>query len=153
MSSLGDEDVCGLDVAMNNAVAMGRIERIRDLEGQRKHAISLERLSGNQLPQGDALEEFHGDESPACFLSDVVNGADVGLIQCRGGLGFALKTRQTLGIMCRVRRKKFQRHKTMQAGIFRFVHHTHSAATKFLNDAIMGDLAAFHVASLVGRGC
>jgi hypothetical protein len=47
------------------------------------------------------------------------------------------------------RGRNFNATKRMQADVF-FVHHT-PPRLMFLNDAIMGDLAAFHVAGLVGR--
>jgi hypothetical protein len=38
-----------------------------------------------------AIEKFHGDESLAILLADVVNGADIGVVQRGGGLSFTLK--------------------------------------------------------------
>jgi len=35
-----------------------------------------------------AFEELHDHEGPAIFLADVVNGADVGMVQGGGRLSF-----------------------------------------------------------------
>jgi len=45
-----------------------------------------------------AFEVFHGDERLRRTFADVVNGADVGMIQGRGGFGFAAETAQSLRV-------------------------------------------------------
>src|SRR5580698_11446253 len=40
--------------------------------------------------QGLSVEEFHGDEGLAVLLIDLVDGADVGMVQSRGRLRLAL---------------------------------------------------------------
>ena len=46
--------------------------------------------------QGYALEKLHGDEGLAILLADVVDRADIGVVQGGCGLGFALKAGQSL---------------------------------------------------------
>jgi hypothetical protein len=58
--------------------------------------------------QGDAFEEFHGDESLAVLLTDIVDGADVGMVERRGGLGFALKTGEGLRVAGNIFGQKFE---------------------------------------------
>ena len=41
--------------------------------------------------QGLAVEELHGDEGLAVGLTDIVDGADIGMIERGGRLSFALK--------------------------------------------------------------
>jgi hypothetical protein len=35
---------------------------------------------------------------------------------------------------------EFQRNITVQAGVFRFINHAHTAATELLKNAVMGDV-------------
>jgi len=35
--------------------------------------------------------------------------------------------------------EEFESHKPVEAGVLGLVHHTHPAATKFLDDAVVGD--------------
>ncbi len=57
--------------------------------------------------QGHTFEKFHGDEGLAIILADIVDGADVGMVESRSGLGFALKAGEGLRIAGNVLREKF----------------------------------------------
>jgi hypothetical protein len=46
--------------------------------------------------EGHAVEEFHGDERMPLVFADVVDGADVGMIQGRGSLRLALEAAEGL---------------------------------------------------------
>src|SRR6266705_579146 len=77
---------------MNNALSMSSIEPIRDLNSEVEEQIGRQSLASDSILQSLALEQFHGDEVLALVLADVVNRADVRVIQSRGRSGFALKT-------------------------------------------------------------
>ena len=47
---------------------------------------------GGPLLERLALQQFHGDEGLAVAFVDVVNRADVGVVQCACGSGFTLET-------------------------------------------------------------
>jgi hypothetical protein len=83
------------------------------------------------------LEIFHRDERFAVFLAEVVNGADVGMIERRSGLRFTLETAQRLRIAGDFVGKEFQRHEAVQARVLGFVNHTHAAAAEFFENAVM----------------
>ncbi len=74
--------------------------------------------------------------SPARVVN-FVDGADVGMVQRRGGFGFALETRQRLGIFGDLVRKEFQRHEAAELDIFGFVDNPHPATAEPLDDAEM----------------
>ena len=95
--ALGDENVGGLDVAMDDAFAVRGIERVGDLDGQAEQHVHFQRATGDAVLEGQAIEVLHGDESLAIFLANIVNGADVGMVQGGGRLGFAPKALQRLG--------------------------------------------------------
>src|SRR5581483_4731068 len=80
MPSLGHQNVCRLDVAMNDALAMGSIERIGDLDGQIYRA-RLQRSTAEQMFQRRSFQKLHRDERNPLFLADVEKGADVRVIQ------------------------------------------------------------------------
>jgi hypothetical protein len=94
LPALGDEDVSGLDVPMNNAFRMGGVERIGNLDAELEDFVRLERLTGDMVLKGFAHEKLHGDEWLTFGLVNIVNCANVGVIQRRGGLGFALESRE-----------------------------------------------------------
>jgi len=48
--------------------------------------------------QRDPFEKLHGDEGLAILLADVVNRANIRVVQCGGGLGFTLKAGEGLRV-------------------------------------------------------
>ena len=74
-------DVGRLDVPVHDAFGVGGIQRIGDLYAQLQHLLDGQRLSGDVLPQGLALHQFHDQELLALVFVNVMDGADVGVIQ------------------------------------------------------------------------
>src|SRR5260370_41018331 len=108
MFTLGDEDVRGLDVAMNNATGMGRIQSIGDLDAEGENRFQFHRPAGDQVLERGAVEELHDEEGASLFFADVVDRADVGMIESGRGLGLAAKTLQCLPILREVVGKELE---------------------------------------------
>jgi len=96
----------------------------------------------------EAVQKLHGYESVACFLADVVNGADVRMIERGGGPRFAAETLECLCVQSQIFGKKFQGHETGEAGIFGFVDYTHPSSAEFLEDAVMRNGLSEHGAGV-----
>ena len=99
MAAVGDEDVSGLDVAVDDSLAVGGFESVGNFDRQGEQAIEFHGLGLNQVLQGFAAEAFHHDEEMSVVLADFVDGADVGVVQGRCGAGFAAETLERLGIV------------------------------------------------------
>ena len=95
--------------------------------------------------QGLPVEIFHRDEGPAVLLVNLVDGADVWVIESRCRASLAAKALQRLMVFGDVVGEKFQRDKAAQLGVFSLVDHTHSTTAELLNDAVMRDGLADHV--------
>src|SRR5713226_9791293 len=87
--------------------------------------------------QSLAVQELHGDERLAALLADVVNRADIVMVESRRGLRFTLKTGKSLGVFGYFIGQEFQRNKSVQSGILSLVDDTHPAAAEFFDDAIV----------------
>ena len=61
--------------------------------------VDLERTAVDAVLQGHAFEKLHGDEGLAVVFADLVDGADVGMVQRRGGAGFALEALERLRVL------------------------------------------------------
>ena len=151
VAALGDEKIRGFDIAMDDAFAVSRVESVCDLDGQRHERFVLERTPCNAMLERHAIEKLHGDESLASFVPDVVNGANIGMIQSGRGLSFPLKAGQSLRITGNFCGQEFESDKAMQPRVFRFVHDTHAAATKFLEDEVVRDGFADHGLEIIGK--
>ena len=55
-------------------------------------------MPGDCRLQRGALQILHRDEGAAVLLADVMNGADVGMIQRGGGAGLALEPAERLPV-------------------------------------------------------
>ena len=93
VAALGDENVCRLDIAVDDAFGMGRIESIGNLDSQRGNRVRIHRTIANMMLQRRAIEILHDDERFAILLINLMDGADVWVIECGCGSGFPLKTR------------------------------------------------------------
>src|SRR5208283_4762840 len=80
----------------------------------------------------------------SALLADVVDGADVGMVERGSGLRFAAKTAEGRGVANHVIGKKLQGDEAMQAGLFGFVDHAHASAAELLDHLVVRDVLADH---------
>jgi hypothetical protein len=128
VAAFGHKNVRGFDVAMDDAFGVGGVKSIGHFDCHVQNALQLHRASDNFVLQRHAIKVFHGDERIGIVLTDIVNCADAGMIQCGSSLRFALKSRQSLSIFGNVVGKKFQSDETMKARVFCFLDYSHSTA-------------------------
>src|SRR5271156_2956512 len=108
--------------------------------------------------QRGAVQKLHGDEGFAALIVNLVDGANVGMIQRGGGLGFTLETAKRLRIFRYVVRQELQRDKPAEFYVLSLVNHTHAAATEFFDDPVVRDgltdegRGTGHAADIVGCG-
>src|SRR6266849_893586 len=121
---------------------MGSVQGIGDLDSQIEHRLDLQRLATDPAPEGLPLQQFHGDEGSSLGLVNLVDGADVRMIQCRGSLGFALKTAECLRVFGYVVGQELESNETTKLHILGLVNHTHPATAELLNDAVVRDGSA-----------
>ena len=78
------------------------------------------------LPQRLAVQKLHGDERSSVVLADLVNRADVGMVQCRRRSRLAPKTFQRQWFARRVFGKKLEGDQAPQRSVLGLVDHTHA---------------------------
>jgi len=91
-----------------------------------------------------ALQKFHGQKQFAVGFLNVVNRADVRVVQRRRRPRFSPQPLQRLAVFGIFLRQKLQGHEAAQLGVLGLVDHTHAAATELFHDAIMRDGFADH---------
>ncbi len=129
MSALGDEDIRGLDVAVHDPLRMRGVEGVGNLNGQGKNRVGLHRAIADLVLQRHAVQILHDDEVLTFALVNLEHHADVGMIQRRSCLRFALESCQCLCVLGHIVRQEFESHEAMQLYILSFVNHTHPATT------------------------
>src|SRR6266576_4427081 len=98
---------------------------------------SLQRTPGDAMLQHDAIQKLHGDERLLATFADLVNCADVGMVEGGGCASFTPETFQSLRITGNVVGQELQGDEAAKLGVLGLVDHTHSAAAQFLQDAIV----------------
>jgi hypothetical protein len=73
------------------------------------------------------------------LLSDVMNCADVWVIQRGRGLCFALETGECLLVAGNLLGQELQCDEAVKPRVLGFIDHTHTAATELFQDAVVGD--------------
>src|SRR6266849_3943050 len=78
------------------------------------------------------------------LLPNIVNHADVGMIERRCRLCLPLETCQRLRVSRYFIRQELECHETVEPAVLGLVDHTHTAATESLDNSIMRDCLADH---------
>jgi hypothetical protein len=154
VTAVGDKDIGGLDVSMNDTFGVRGVKRVGNVDAEREQRVQFHRASSGVVPQRLSLKILHRNKRLSILLADVVNGADVGVIEGRGGLGFALKAGKGLRIAGDIFRKKLESDETMEMGVLSLVNDAHATATKLVDDAVMRDGLANHCwETAFGKAC
>src|SRR5450759_5371440 len=94
--------------------------------------------------QRHSIEELHGDERATVLLVNVVDGADVGMVQRRGGASFPPQALQRMPVVSQIVGKKLEGDETAETCVLGLVDHTHPAAAEFFEDAVVQDVLFDH---------
>ena len=129
---------------MHDPLRMGRVQCIGNLDAERKQRVQLHRTIADDMFQRRAVQVLHDDERLAVLLADVVNGADIRMIERRRSPRLAAESLQRLPVLGHFLRQEFQRDEAVKPSVFRLVNHTHAAAAKLFDDAVMRDNLAHH---------
>ena len=136
---------------MNDALAVRGVQGIRDLDARARmvsNSIGRAEIRCFSVTPSRYSMAMNGF---AILLADVVDRADVGVIQRRRGLGLALEARQRLRFGGDLVRQELQRNEAVQACVFGLVHHAHAATAEFFQDGVMRDFLSDHVHGILRR--
>ena len=100
MIAPGNKDVGWLDVAVNDAFGMRSVKGVGNLDSQFQNLFNGQCLACNKMLESVSLEHLHCDERSPIALIDLINRADIGMIQCGCRPRFAPEPFQCLRIVC-----------------------------------------------------
>ena len=96
--SFAHKDVRWLYVAVDDSLGMGRIQRVGNVNGDGHKNFRFEWTPGDAVRKRRAVQKLHHDERLAFLLADLVNRADVGVIQGRRGTSFPAEAFERLRV-------------------------------------------------------
>ena len=140
---LGEEDVSGLDVSMDDPFAMRVVERTRALEDDPDRVLERqETIRPTVVVQGVAARHVLHDDVADVFLDPrVVNRDDVGVAKHPRDLRFIEEqlavARAAVLVLERFRERHLDRDVAAGERIVPEVHDAHAAAPDFLDDVVL----------------
>ncbi len=142
----GDLDVGRLQVAMDDAALVRRLERFGDLQRNRDGLVQRNTTAAD--PVGECLAVHELEDQDRCMpprsahVFDAVDGGDVWMAQCGEHARFALEARAAFSILNQRGGEDFQRDVALQAQVAGQVHFPHPADAKQPRDLESRDLSA-----------
>ncbi len=127
---------------MHHAAAMRPIQRTRNLCPDLHNVLEWQRPFLEAFLQRLAFHALHDQIIDAVLVPDIVEDANVRMIQTGDGLGFALEALFADGIGREVRRKNLDGDGALQARIVRAIHLTHTSRAEWRLDFIRTESCA-----------
>ena len=132
MSARSYKNIGRLNIAMDNAGGMRGIEGVRDIDAKREKQRNFQRTARDSVLERSPIQKFHRDKGVALLLADVMNGADVGVIQRGSRLCFPLEASERLRIASDIVGQKLECDKAVKTSVLSLINHAHSATTQLL---------------------
>ena len=142
-AGLRQHDVGGLEIAMDDALAMRLVERVGDLDGDLQRLVERERPFLEARGQRLALEMRHDQVVRAIDAADVVDAADVGMVQRGDRPGLALEACPRIGIAGDVARQDLDGDRAIEARVAGLVDLAHPAGAERRGDLIRAEPGAW----------
>ena len=94
---------------MRHAFAVGLVQRVRNLDRELQHLIQREWAFLQALGQRLAFQILHHEEVNSILMPDVVEGADMRMVQAGNRSCFALQSFAQVRLIGKMRRQNFDR--------------------------------------------
>jgi len=122
---------------VSDALRVRRIQPIGNLDREVEQFVDLYEFRPDPVLEGLPFEILHRNEGLAFIFADLINGANMGMVESRGGARFTLKAFQSQAVLGKMFRQELEGDEPAELGVFGFINHTHPAATQLLEDAVM----------------
>src|SRR4029079_12319116 len=138
---LYDPDVVRFEIAVDDPLAVGRLQRLADLAQQPARLVGLERAALQTIGQAEAVEELHREvvalvgQPPEREDVDDVRVADL-----VDGARLVDEAPNQLGVRSDVRRQHLDRDALADDGLDGRVDRAHPALAYLAQDAVLADL-------------
>ncbi len=105
-----EHDVAGLEIAMHDAALVGRLDRGRDLAGERQRLALREGAAREPGGKRLAAHQLEHEVGRPVHLFEPVDRADVGVVERRERLRLASEAGQALRVGGELARQQLDRH-------------------------------------------
>ncbi len=141
-----EDDVLGLQVAVDDALTVRRRDRRQQLIGDAQLVgLAVERALAARLPQRLAGHQLEDDDVAVARLEVVVDEADVGVMELREDLRLAEQARARHGLEAFVLAQHLDGDAAAELLVPRLVDEAHAAAAQRRHDAQGSDLLSYEL--------
>ena len=138
---LGDHQVRGLDVAMDDLLFVSVLQRHRGLPNDIHRALGRHRAAfGDDRVRVGPVDEFEGDVKVSVRLAGIVNGDDVVVLECGGRLSLGLEPFDKRRVLCLFFSQDFQRDLPPKLCVGGEKDCPHAALAELLDDRVPAEL-------------
>src|SRR6516162_3419386 len=123
---LGQHNIARLEVAMDDPLAVRRVERTRNFDADLERLVERERTFPNAVRESLALDVLHHEKVGA----DVVERADVRMVERSYGVGFAFES------LAEAFRRDLDGNFAVQARVTSLVHLAHTTNSQRREDLV-----------------
>ena len=139
----GEKNVCRLDIAVDDARRVCRIERAGQSGGDFDEFAVVQRSARQPLLQRFAVQQFHHQERNALGgHADVVDRADIRVLERGDRAGLALESRAPLRIGRHVGRQHFDGDRAIEPRVAGLVDFAHPAGAERREDLVGAEAGA-----------
>ena len=136
--------VGGLEVAVGDAAVVGGGDSVGESDAVAEEVVEQQAAGRDQVREGLAVDELHGEEVGAVRFLDRVEDDDIGVVERRDGAGLALEAGEAFGVAGEVGRQDLQGNSAAELGVFGGVDGSHTAFTKEGGDSVVIEGLADH---------
>jgi len=137
------EDIVRFDIAVDKTLGVSRSQGTGYLDGQVQDQVVIKYTLTQPVLEAHALHQFHDDIRSVLVLTDVVDGANAGMIQGGGGAGFTPEALQGGPILGYPLQEELDGDLPPKAGVLCPIDFAHSTSPDPFEDLVMCQLLAY----------
>ncbi len=134
--AVGDEDIVGLEVAVDDAAFVGMLDAARGLLEERDRLPGAARQLGDDGAERAALDELHHEKEPLAALADVVHLHHVRVVHAGERLRLAVEALADLVERHEAVAQELQRDGTVELPVDAAVHGRDGALAELVADLV-----------------
>ncbi len=127
---------------MDDSLFMGRGQAMRNLHRKLDRFASRQRPIPQTVAQRGALQKFRDQIGRALVGADIVDGQNVGMVECAGGASFLFEAAKAVEVAGEGSGQDLDGNVTSQARILGPIHLAHAACPKRRDDLVRAEFAA-----------
>src|SRR4029453_647497 len=128
---------------MNDAVLVGRFERLGDLTRNRNRLIERDRSLGQAIGERRPIDELEHEGLGSVRFLKAMDSSDIRMVEGREELGLALEPRDPVGIEREWLGQDLESDLTIELRVVGAIHLTHAAPANQGHDAVRSEARAW----------